>query len=117
MDEGTGSRLAAIATAMGMGMGIGVAAVDASGRSMSGHDEGGGPEEQAVRAEFAALLREVVAELPASERELVDRCYYGGQTLEEAAAAIGVSKGGCSRILAKARDRIERALVRDRSMP
>jgi RNA polymerase sigma factor for flagellar operon FliA len=64
------------------------------------------PEEQVVRAEESAHLREVVARLPERERVLVERVYFAGMTIEEAAAAEGMSKSWGSRLHAAAIERI-----------
>jgi RNA polymerase sigma factor for flagellar operon FliA len=63
---------------------------------------GGTPEESVARAELAAVVRTMVAGLPRRERELLDRTYFRGQTLEQAAESMGVSPSWASRVQARA---------------
>jgi RNA polymerase sigma factor for flagellar operon FliA len=98
------SHLAGLATAMAMG-----AAVNPSdGREPA--DPDASPEEQAMRAELVARVREVVSRLPAAERTLVERHYFGDETLDQAAASLGLSKSWGSRLHARAIDAIAREL-------
>jgi RNA polymerase sigma factor FliA len=107
-DRGIDTRLAELVMAVG-GRGIGIATVDAKGRTLSG-PESGSPEEQAMRSELVSLLLEVVATLPAQEKELVERYYFKEETLEEAAAAMGIGTPRASRVRGSAMERIERGL-------
>jgi RNA polymerase sigma factor for flagellar operon FliA len=68
------------------------------------------PEEIASAAETAARLRAVVAGLPERERALVERHYFGDETIDAAAAAIGLSKSWGSRLHARAIEAIAREL-------
>jgi len=70
------------------------------------------PEEQLAAAEFRARIREVVAQLPERERTLIERHYFAGQTLDEAAASIGLSKSWGSRLHARAIEAILKELRR-----
>jgi len=50
--------------------------------------------------------------LPASERTLIERHYFGDETLEQAAASVGLSKSWGSRLHARAIDAIAKELRR-----
>jgi RNA polymerase sigma factor FliA len=62
----------------------------------------GTPEDLFASAEVFGLVRSMVAQLPSVERTLVEEHYLGGKTIEQAAAAAGVSKSWGSRLLARA---------------
>ena len=68
------------------------------------------PEEVASARERASRVREVVATLPERERALVERHYFEGETLDAAAAALGLSKSWGSRLHARAIETIAREL-------
>jgi RNA polymerase sigma factor for flagellar operon FliA len=70
------------------------------------------PEDATVDADLAKHLKAIVAGLPDAERTLVERHYYGDETLDQAAAALGLSKSWGSRLHARAIDRIARELRR-----
>ena len=99
------SYLAGIATAMALG-------------SMSGdpreaidtHDRDPSPEEVVARAELVVRVREIVARLPEAERTLIDRHYFGDETLDQAAASLGLSKSWGSRLHARAIESIAREM-------
>jgi RNA polymerase sigma factor for flagellar operon FliA len=76
---------------------------DLSGRGLT-------PEDAVARAELASLVREIVGRLPTRERELVERTYFQGQTLEQAAASMGVSRAWARRVHARAMETMQRAL-------
>jgi RNA polymerase sigma factor for flagellar operon FliA len=97
------SYLADIATAMAVG---GSAAMPPERSSADT------PEELFGRAELLDFLRQVVATLPEKERTLLERHYFGGETLEEAAASLGLSKSWGSRLHARAIDALTAALRR-----
>ncbi len=69
------------------------------------------PEDRFSRAELAGLLREVISRLPSKERELVERHHFRGETLEQAAAALGLGKSWASRLHTRAMAAIERELL------
>jgi len=75
-------------------------------------DDDGGltPEDALAKAEIASLVRTIVADLPSVERELIERSYFSGLTLAEAAAAIGVSRSWAHRVHARAIEIIQREL-------
>jgi RNA polymerase sigma factor FliA len=105
-DDRIGFYLQGLATAMAVGTLIGASTeIDDEGHSVS-------PEELLARAEFVDKVRAIVAGMPERERSLMERHYFGGQTLEEAAAAIGLSKSWGSRLHARAIEIITKALRR-----
>jgi RNA polymerase sigma factor for flagellar operon FliA len=70
------------------------------------------PEDVAIGVDLAARVKSIVATLPDAERTLVERHYFGEETLDQAAAALGLSKSWGSRLHARAIDRIARELRR-----
>lgn len=94
--------LAGIATAIAVGSMAGQEDV-ADGREPS-------PEEIASKAELARQVRAIVQRLPDAERTLIERHYFGDETLDQAAASLGLSKSWGSRLHARAIDRIAREL-------
>jgi RNA polymerase sigma factor for flagellar operon FliA len=104
-DERLTSYLAGIATAIAIGtmMAAPRENVDSEGNELT-------PEDRLAHAEMVARVKEIVAELPAQERTLVERHYFGGETLDEAAASLGLSKSWGSRLHARAIEAIARRL-------
>jgi RNA polymerase sigma factor for flagellar operon FliA len=73
------------------------------------------PEDVLARAELASLVRAIVSKLPTLERALVERSYFSGLTLAQAAASMGVSRSWAHRVHARAMETLERELrKRDR---
>ena len=73
------------------------------------------PEDVLAKAELASLVRAIVSKLPTLERALIERSYFSGQTLPQAAASIGVSRSWAHRVHARAMETLERELrSRDR---
>ena len=73
------------------------------------------PEDLLAKAQLASLVREIVAKLPNRERALIERSYFNGQTIDQAAASMGVSRSWASRVHARAIEMMERQLrKRDR---
>lgn len=99
--------LAGIATAIALGT---MVAAPRENVSPEGRDVT--PEDLLADAEILARVKEVVATLPEQERTIVERHYFGGEDLDEAAAAIGLSKSWGSRLHARAIESIARALRR-----
>jgi RNA polymerase sigma factor for flagellar operon FliA len=101
------SYLAGIATAIAVGtmMAAPRENIDAEGREVT-------PEDLLAEAELLARVKEVVKRLPDQERTLVERHYFAGDTLDEAAASIGLSKSWGSRLHARAIESITRELRR-----
>jgi RNA polymerase sigma factor for flagellar operon FliA len=99
------SYLAGLATAMALGSISGEPreAIDADERDPT-------PEEVVARAELVVRVREIVARLPDAERTLIDRHYFGDETLDQAAASLGLSKSWGSRLHARAIEAIAREM-------
>ena len=68
------------------------------------------PEELVGEAEVAGRVRAIVAALPDPDRTIIERHYFGGEQLDTAAAAVGLSKSWGSRIHARAIEKITKAL-------
>jgi RNA polymerase sigma factor for flagellar operon FliA len=68
------------------------------------------PEDRFAQAEMLAHVKEIVAQLPVQERTLVERHYFAGETLDDAAASLGLSKSWGSRLHARAIEAIARKL-------
>jgi RNA polymerase sigma factor for flagellar operon FliA len=75
-------------------------------------DERESPEEHAQREELRTAVRAAIAERPEHERTLLERFYYDGVTLSEAAG--GVSRAWASRLHARALEGVAKTLVRKR---
>jgi RNA polymerase sigma factor for flagellar operon FliA len=95
--------LAGMATAMALG--TVAAGVDADGPSSP---PGPTPADLAELADLGRHLRAIVERLPDSERALIERHYFGDETLDRAAASLGLSKSWGSRLHARAIDAIAR---------
>jgi DNA-directed RNA polymerase specialized sigma24 family protein len=65
-----------------------------------------GPERLLARAQIAARVRAAVARLPDAERTMVEKHDLEEETLERAAASLGLSKSWGSRLRARAIDRL-----------
>lgn len=63
---------------------------------------GGNPYAQAEVAQLRVRIRELVAQLPAREREVLQAHYYDQREFQEIAAVLGVSKGRVSQLHARA---------------
>jgi RNA polymerase sigma factor FliA len=98
------SRLAGLATAMALS-----SATD-SCEPLDVDERGPTPEELASRAELLARVRDIVSRLPESERTLIERHYFGEETLDQAAASLGLSKSWGSRLHARAIEAIAREM-------
>jgi RNA polymerase sigma factor for flagellar operon FliA len=100
--------LAGIATAIAMGTMAAAPgeSVDADGREVT-------PENLVSEMELLTHVRAIVAKLPDRERTLIERHYFGGETLDAAAASLGLSKSWGSRLHARAIESIARELRRD----
>ena len=68
------------------------------------------PEDLVEREQLASLVRAIVSKLPTLERALIERSYFSGLTLAQAAAAVGVSRSCAHRAHARAVETIEREL-------
>lgn len=65
---------------------------------------------EASRAEARVVVPQLLAELPADEREIVELRFYGGLTQSEIAARVGVSQMQISRVLRRALGRLRTRL-------
>jgi RNA polymerase sigma factor for flagellar operon FliA len=101
-DRRLSSYLAGIATAIAVGSMVAHEDL-ADGRDPS-------PEELASKAELVAQVKAIVLRLPDAERTLIERHYFGDETLDQAAASLGLSKSWGSRLHARAIERIAREL-------
>ena len=63
---------------------------------------GGNPYAQAEVAQLRVRIRELVAQLPAREREVLQAHYYEQREFQEIAAVLGISKGRVSQLHARA---------------
>lgn len=106
-DDRLTAYLAGIATAIAVGtmMAAPRENVDPDGRDVT-------PEDLLGEAELLARVKTIVSLLPAQERTLVERHYFAGQTLDEAAASLGLSKSWGSRLHARAIEAIGKELRR-----
>jgi RNA polymerase sigma factor for flagellar operon FliA len=89
----------------------GVAAIFVT--SLDARDEGGNapaPQTQLERRERGRTIKRAVESLPDKERRLVELYYYEDRSLEEAGAALGLSKSWASRLHARAIRLLQEAL-------
>jgi RNA polymerase sigma factor (sigma-70 family) len=68
------------------------------------------PEEALAKAQVLARMRELVAELPERERELVERCCLAGESVEKVSARLGMTSSWGSRKLSRAIESMRREL-------
>jgi RNA polymerase sigma factor for flagellar operon FliA len=66
------------------------------------------PESLVEAAESRSAVRDSLATLPEKERTLLEAVYFGGATIEEAGARLGLSKSWASRMHAKALSRMRK---------
>jgi RNA polymerase sigma factor for flagellar operon FliA len=99
------SYLAGIATAIAVGTMVAAPreSIDAEGRDVT-------PEDLVGNAELIARVKAIVSSLPDAERTLVERHYFGDETLDQAAASLGLSKSWGSRLHARAIEAIAREM-------
>lgn len=105
--EEADARLTSYLAGIGTAIGIGTMAPQEDADLTEGPDAT--PEDLVGGAELSARLRAIVAELPDRERALIERHYFGDETLEAAAASLGLSKSWGSRLHARAIESIARA--------
>lgn len=100
------SYLAGLATAMAVGtLAAPPARADGEAASLDAS-----PEDLVANAELMARIRTIVSRLPDAERTLVERHYFADETLDQAAASLGLSKSWGSRLHARAIETIAREL-------
>jgi RNA polymerase sigma factor for flagellar operon FliA len=99
------SYLAGMATAIAVGTMVAAPreSIDAEGRDVT-------PEDLVANAELVARVKTIVARLPDAERTLIERHYFGEETLDQAAASLGLSKSWGSRLHARAIEAIAREM-------
>jgi RNA polymerase sigma factor for flagellar operon FliA len=115
--EAADSRLTAYLAGMATAMAVGALATGAAETSADGESHELSPEDLLGEAELLARVKEIVETLPAQERTLVERHYFGGDTLDEAAASLGLSKSWGSRLHARAIETIARKLRQSGDAP
>jgi RNA polymerase sigma factor FliA len=106
-DDRLSSYLAGIATAIAVGT---LVAAPRENVDPDGHDVT--PEDLLGDAQLLARVKEIVEGLPEQQRTLVQKHYFGGETLDDAAASIGLSKSWGSRLHARALEAIGQELRR-----
>lgn len=100
------SYLAGLATAMAIGtLATAPSRPDGEAASLDAT-----PEELVADAQLMAHVRAIVARLPDAERTLIERHYFADETLDQAAASLGLSKSWGSRLHARAIETIAREL-------
>jgi len=108
-DRWLAEYLAGAATAIALGLGR--SALDAEDGLV---DRAPGAEERLLEGELWTAIRDAMSELPHLERALLERLYFEGESLEEAAAQLGVSKSWASRLHSRAVRAVTRSLKRSR---
>ncbi len=110
-DDRLGQYLSGIATAIAVGtmMAAPRENVGPDGRDVT-------PEDLVGDAEMLALVKEVVAGLPVQERTMIERHYFQGEQLDQAAASLGLSKSWGSRLHARAIELVAQELKRRRAL-
>jgi RNA polymerase sigma factor (sigma-70 family) len=68
------------------------------------------PETELGEAEERALLPALLATLPPAERRLLERYYFAGESLAQAAASLGLPTSTASRVHGRALDALRRQL-------
>ena len=89
---------------------LSVAAIAVGTMGRAEADDVASPEDLLSSAQMLERVRAAVARLPAQERHMVERHYFEGERLDQAAAAIGLSKSWGSRLHARAVEAIGRHL-------
>jgi RNA polymerase sigma factor FliA len=106
-DARLNAYLAGIATAIAVSSMVGAARDESHGVR---DEQDTTPETLVGELELVTKVRAIVATLPDRERALVERHYFEGQTLDAAAASLGLSKSWGSRLHARAIESIAREL-------
>lgn len=73
-------------------------------------DKSGGPDDRVATDELRSILHSMVQKLPEVERSLITMTYYEGQSLAEAARALGHSKSWASRLHSAILQRLAHAM-------
>jgi RNA polymerase sigma factor for flagellar operon FliA len=109
--EAADARLATYLAGMATAMVIGAVAIR-KGDPDETASSAASPEDMFGKAELLARIKTVVARLPEKERTLLERHYFAGETLEDAAASLGLSKSWGSRLHARAIEALTEELRR-----
>ncbi len=109
-DQRLADQLAIFATAMAVGFGAALA-LDDDGTTIA-VDESRSPEEQMQSAELMRVVHEEIDRLPEIEAVLVRRHILGEESLDTAAASMGLSKSWASRLVTRAMATLTRRLKR-----
>jgi RNA polymerase sigma factor for flagellar operon FliA len=107
--EAADARLTAYLAGMATAIAVSTLAAATSEEAL-GETRNATPESLVGELELLTKLRAIIASLPDRERELVERHYFGGETLDAAAASLGLSKSWGSRLHARAIESIGREL-------
>jgi RNA polymerase sigma factor for flagellar operon FliA len=110
--EAADARLTQYLAGLATAMAIGTIAPVSDGPASETLARDASPEEAAIGSELAVHVRAIVSRLPEPERTLIERHYFCDDTLESAAARVGLSKSWGSRLHARAIESIARELRR-----
>ena len=108
--EAADARLTSYLAGMATAMAVGTIAAPRDERIEDAARATARRKRRARGAELVARSRRSSRRLPDAERTLVERHYFGGETLDEAAASLGLSKSWGSRLHARAIEAIAREL-------
>jgi RNA polymerase sigma factor for flagellar operon FliA len=108
--EAADGRLTSYLAGMATAMALASLSSDSPREAIDAEERDPSPEELVAKAELVGRVREIVARLPDAERTLIDRHYFGDETLDQAAASLGLSKSWGSRLHARAIEAIAREM-------
>lgn len=114
--EAADQRLSETMSGMAMAMAAGFLAASSDGLERVAEQDTLSPEDAVSEKELLEILKGIIARRPDSERQLLERHYFGGVTFDEAARELGLSKSWASRLHARAIEAVAaemRALGRD----
>jgi RNA polymerase sigma factor (sigma-70 family) len=78
-------------------------------------DDATSPDEQASQDELCLMLRQLLANLPDAERQLINLTYFEGLTITEASDQLGRSKSWGSRTHSRILERLGRSLADEKT--
>jgi RNA polymerase sigma factor FliA len=104
--EAADARLTSYLAGMATAMAIGAFTMDDVGSD----GVAANPEELVTTSQLVTRVKEIVKRLPDAERTLIERHYFGDETLDQAAASLGLSKSWGSRLHARAIERIAKQM-------
>ena len=108
--ESADARLTAHLEVMATSMALGSLTLHDRAELEAIEDDRGTVEEQTIREELRARVRQAIAERPEQERMLLERYFFEGKTLEESSG--GLARSWSSRLMAQAIAAVGRALRR-----